>query len=227
MSVEYDRQTFNHPSPISRFAHRSRLKKSLETVAALAPHGGKVLDFGAGGFDFLEALADWRDDLELFGYEPYMASSAPERVTRLADLAECRSRKFDCIVCLETVEHLSDADLEGFIALCRDAVGEGGSVLVTSPVMLGPVLLLKEASRSILFRRRSEYSFREMVMAAFLGVSPKRPEDRGPTHKGYDFRETYRHIREGLPGMRSQTRFGPFGWLPYFCNSQAYLVMTP
>ena len=52
-----------------------------------------------------------------------------------------------------------------------------GKLIVSVPIMIGGALPLKELSRSILFRRSSEYSVSELF-ARFLGRMVERPANR-------------------------------------------------
>lgn len=231
MSSSYGKQTWNHPSPLSRFAHGDRLARSLRIVARRCRKEGACLDIGYGDAVFLKRLATERPDLDLFGHDPYPADSMQEGVfTDLPSLDAPPIQHWDCITCLETVEHLNDADLLRLVEFVRDHLHPSGTCLITSPVMLGPVLIAKELTRMALFRRVSDYSLGELLRAAFLLRSPDRPRDLGPSHKGYDFRRTYRFIQEvfgaGHRRFHFRITFGPPPALPFFLNSQAYLVVS-
>lgn len=225
MTVSYDRQTVNHPSPLSRFAHRDRIDRALRLAIENTRIDGSIFDFGAGPGLFLNLFRKKRPDIDLYCFEPFMKLEYTN-IRNFKNIKECMSMKYSCIVCLETIEHLSDEDIDNFVNLCTMTIENDGIIIISSPIMLGPVIFIKEITRMFLFRKRSDYSLKEVIMAGFWGQNPDRPRDRGPTHKGYDFRSMYVKISSNFPEMTACVSFGPFSVLPYYFNSQAYLVLN-
>ncbi len=86
--------------------------------------------------------------------------------------------------------------------------------------MIGGALLMKELNRSILFRRKSDYSASELA-AGVMGRSVARPEDRNPTHKGFDFRWLRGLIRERF--VIETEILSPLP-LPWWANSQVFFI---
>lgn len=188
-------------------------------VAALLPKHGALVDFGAGPGAFLSAVADERPDVRLFAIEPYMPASPDPRITYLSSFREL-DEPVDVITALEVCEHLGDRDLANFLAESRLALGGKGRLLVSVPIMVGPAVVVKELNRVVQSRRPSQYSLAELAMAA-VGVRVRRPNERGPTHKGFDFRELRSLIRESFHIEREILSPLP---LPWWANSQAFFV---
>lgn len=219
-TVAYDRQTINSPNPIARFAHRARMARSLNMASQLLPQGGSIVDFGAGTGFFLSALGDRRPDIRLQAVEPYMAASTDSRIAYSPALSTFAPKSVDLITALETCEHLTDDELRAFIADARAALATNGKLIVSVPIMVGLSLPVKELNRALLFRRLSDYSPSEMTRATF-GGAVERPENRLPTHKGFDFRWLRSQLERSFTIER--LTYSPLP-LPWWANSQAFFI---
>ena len=74
-SSEYDSNTINAANPMARFAHRTRIKKSILAVADRLD-AGHVFDYGCGSGHFVEELNRIKPGCAV-GYEPYMDCERP------------------------------------------------------------------------------------------------------------------------------------------------------
>lgn len=218
-AVSYDRQTINSPNPLARFAHRSRMARSVALVEQHLPLQGTLVDFGAGTGRLLSALGDRRPDARLFAIEPYMPPAGDPRLRYISDFAALGDSP-DVISAFEVCEHLSDAEISRFLWEAWEVLKTGGRLIVSVPIMVGGALLLKELNRAILFRRASDYSAAELV-AGMLGRAVPRPIDRGPTHKGFDFRWLRERLRQRFDVEEQILSPLP---LPWWANSQIFFV---
>jgi 2-polyprenyl-3-methyl-5-hydroxy-6-metoxy-1,4-benzoquinol methylase len=228
MSIEepsYEKQTIHNPNPIVRFAHRARLKKSRRLVLPFLSGGTTVLDYGCGEGRFLHDLSielrDATGAIRLLGYDPYMSSKHDDyQVVSDADSIDTAS--VNILTCLEVCEHLSEDETNTFIDFAHRVLAPGGHLLVTVPIMMGPALLLKEASRSILHRRRPDTSARELVKASFVGTPPSRADDIKNSHRGYDWRVTLSRFSEVF--SFEHVGFSPLPYNHWYGQSQALMV---
>jgi SAM-dependent methyltransferase len=218
-TVSYAAQTLDTPNPIARYAHRQRYKASFDRVTGEVRDGGTVFDYGCGQGDFLNTLADLRPDLRLIGFDPESGHDA-ERYTPIDDPAMVEPASVDLVCCFETLEHLYDDEIASFLATADRVLVPGGEILISVPVIGGPTLLLKEANRAVLFRRRSDYSAPELLAASFAGRPAPRPDDIRVTHKGFDFRALIARLSERLDV--SDLACSPFPALPWWLNSQVF-----
>jgi hypothetical protein len=229
MDVPYDRQTYNNPNPFARFAHRTRLRRSQVIVEeCLRDLAAAVLvDFGCGQGRFLHEL--WvgfrrsrKGGVRLLGYDPYMESKFEEYQV-VSDLAAIPDGGVDVITCLEVCEHLDESEFRAFLDFVRVKLRLGGWLLVTVPIMCGPVVLLKELSRMVLFRRWSDTSPRELWYAAVKRIAPARAANIKTSHRGYDWRITLEVLKAELELERID--FSPIPSIGWQWNSQALMLL--
>jgi SAM-dependent methyltransferase len=222
-TVSYAAQTLDTPNPIARYAHRQRYEASFSLVGEVR-EGGTVLDFGCGQGDFLTTLAGLRPDLTLLGFDPESGHEADGYVP-VDDVATVAAGSVDLVCCFETLEHLYDDEIARFLDDAERVLAPGGEVLISVPVIGGPTLLLKEANRAILFRRRSDYTTRELLGASLTGRPAPRPDDIRVSHKGFDFRALLARVGERFDV--SDVSRCPFPALPWWCNSQVFARLRP
>ncbi len=219
-SVSYDRQTFNNPNPIARFAHRSRYKASLQLAEDLLPENGYLADFGAGDGRFLHQIGSRRPDVRKVAIEPYMEVVFPA-INRISSIHDIPANEANLIVALEVAEHLTDEELSDFLTGAKQALNPSGRLLITVPIMYGLILPVKEVSRMILHRRFSDTSIGEMV-AATLGRPIPRTPSRNSSHKGFDFRWLEKQIQKYF--AIEQQFCLPWPRAPWWISSQAVFI---
>jgi 2-polyprenyl-3-methyl-5-hydroxy-6-metoxy-1,4-benzoquinol methylase len=219
--VGYDRQTVETPNPIARFAHKRRMAVAVADVVTSAPPGGTIVDFGCGpGCYFLTAVGARREDLRLIGFDPYAGDQAVPGVRLVSNLNELEDSSVDILTALETCEHLYEPELAELVAQTRRLLRPTGYLLVSVPIIAGPVLLAKETNRMVLHRRWTDYTVKQLAKAAFLGVPAPRANDIKASHKGFDFHALHAELGSQLEMMRSWT--SPFPSLPWYLNSQTF-----
>jgi 2-polyprenyl-3-methyl-5-hydroxy-6-metoxy-1,4-benzoquinol methylase len=220
--VSYDRQTVDAPNPIARFAHRSRMRRAIRIVETVTPSSGTVVDFGAGTGRFLHELGKRGGERTLYAFEPFMHVQYPD-ITRITEMSELQPASVDTLTAFEVCEHLYYHELTAFIGNARRVLKRSGHMVLSVPIMLGPVVGLKEINRMILFRRKSEYSLGEIARAT-IALPVPRPQNPRPTHKGFDFRQLKRALATVF--TIDQEIYSPFARLPWLINSQVFFVAT-
>lgn len=220
--VSYAQQTHDSPNPLTRFAHRSRYRLSLELADRLLPVGGTLLDFGAGEGSFLKQLHERQPNAKLWAVEPYMTIDAPQ-VKRFDAIADVPDRSVDVVGTFEVLEHVTDAELTEFLNGALRVLKPGGRLLVTVPIMYGAALPVKEVSRALLHRRWGDTGPIEIARGT-LGMPVARTPNRRTSHKGFDFRE----LRSAIEARFTLAEHGysPFRGLPWWLNSQAVFIAT-
>ena len=221
--VPYNKQTLDTPNPIARFAHKVRYKFSLVKTLEYLGNNGILLDFGCGDGSFLNKIAMVRSDAVLYGFDPE-ADQNSGLYKRIDSLNSLGNQSVDMVCCFETLEHLYAHEREHFYADVRRILAKNGKVIVSIPIIGGPTLLLKELNRMILFKRRSEYSFKELLSASFWGKPAAKPENPRGTHKGFDFKDIEEELSNNFE-MVEKTK-SPFPLFPWFLNSQLFMILS-
>jgi 2-polyprenyl-3-methyl-5-hydroxy-6-metoxy-1,4-benzoquinol methylase len=217
--VSYDRQTVNAANPIARFAHRSRVAKSVALAGKYLQPNGTVVDFGAGTGLFLSTLGDKRSDAVLYAIEPFMPPAADPRIRYVPDF-EALNLQADLITSFEVCEHLFEDEVEQLLGNAVRFLKSDGKLIISVPIMIGGALILKELNKAILNRRGLEYSSSEII-AGIMGRPVERPAGNRWTHKGFDFRWLRQRISERFVIERETLSPLP---LPWWANSQIFFI---
>ena len=233
-------------SRLIAFSHRRRFLAGLELAAPLA-NGKRVLDYGCGDGSFIQALLGGDSKpIEVIGAEvgtdliemcQRRFPARPDlRFVHVDDLASLAGHvPIEVIVCMEVLEHV--VELDETLDYLHSLLADGGSIVISVPVETGPVLLLKQAARTVAGWRRigdyewtSRYSFGEYARSMFTGAEQRviRPVYRGSStrphhcHKGFNWRYLQAKVAKRF---RIRRVFGsPFPKLPPGLNSQVWIV---
>jgi hypothetical protein len=222
--VSYEKQTVDSPNPLARFAHRARIRKSLAFVNEHLPRGGQFADFGAGTGLLLSEFGKRRPDAGLFGIEPFQTPYYPGNITYVPDLAALEPHSLDVISAFEVCEHMYEHEIRDFLGHCRKTLAVDGKMIISVPIMYGAATLPKFVNRVLLYRRNyTAYGLKDLARSTF-GIPIERPENPRHTHTGFDFRWLTRIIAETFVIRRIDC--SPFPGLPWYFNSQVFLVAT-
>lgn len=215
--ISYDEQTIAHPNPIARFAHKKRYENSLALVGKQIHPGATVLDFGAGQGEFLYKLKCLHPGVHAIAYEPFQTSKYDIEYVTSIDSIE--SDTVDVLCAFEVIEHLTDNSFTEFIRQAQRICKPDGRLIISVPIMLGLALPVKEAVRSMLFRRPSDYNLIDIFRGTF-GFPVTRTSNVLYSHKGFDFRNIFKSL--SVKFKCTQVTLSPFASLPWWCNSQAF-----
>jgi hypothetical protein len=223
--VSYGKQTVDSPNPIARFAHQARLEKSKRLVTPFLGESAVSLDYGCGQGRFLHDIAldikGQKPDVVLLGYDGYMTSQY-DGYRIVSDQTAIAAQSVTILTCLEVCEHLTDSETQEFIDFAMNVLAPNGRLLVSVPIMMGPAVLLKELSRSILFRRRSDMTASELFKAAFLGIPARRADDIKTSHSGFDWCVTQQTLLENFRCVNIE--FSPLPFKSPYGRSQVLML---
>lgn len=220
----YDAQTINSRNPLARFAHRTRVKKSVGYAKGLVQRG-KILDYGCGSGVFINEMNKLQAGTA-FGYEPFMAERTQGGLPIYRDFDDLKPHgPFATVALFETLEHLSDGELSEFLGRAGEVLQDDGQILISAPIEIGPALFLKEFNRFILKLKKPEHGLAEFMKAALTGKAAGRAPNIKTSHKGFDFRAASRTI-ESHGWKVSVLGFSPIPFVGWYGNSQVFLIAS-
>ncbi|MGE0045107.1 MAG: class I SAM-dependent methyltransferase [Hyphomonadaceae bacterium] len=221
---DYDRLTVDSPSPVARFNHRTRFDRTARLIEELADKNASVLDYGCGDGRLLSDLRARGWQGALLGYDAFVDDQKPG-FEKIADLDAVADASLDIIGAFEALEHMDDEARAEFLEFCARALKPSGRIVVSVPIMIGPVLFLKYANARIVNGSPWRYSPGELIRAGiFWGSVPRSKSGKYMDHKGFDYRELKREIAARFKFVRSF--FSPFPALGAAFNSQIFMVFA-
>lgn len=221
--VSYDKQTINTKNIFARYAHRTRLSISKNIITKNYINKDiSILDYGCGDGIFLDQLSKIFKNSKLIGYDPYSKINHNSFLL-LNNLDEISKNKFDIICCFETLEHLFDSEKSDLYELVKNSLNYEGKFIVSVPIIGGLTLILKEFNRAIMFKRKSDYTFKELFLSTFFNKSPKRAVDIKGSHKGFNFTKLETELNKNFT-IKSKI-LSPFKNLPWFLNSNIFYIL--
>ncbi len=247
--MSYTDRLFKEGSALTRFSHHARAEKTLSLIRASGKSTfNRVLDYGCADGWFLKALydngmakqgvgVDINDD-DLAKSRALFAEIPSFQFIKTPELSPDLDSKFDLAVCLETLEHVSDAKLA--LSNIHRLCAPDATVLLSVPIEVGTSLLMKMTGRYItglrdktyrFFNDEEPYSFREILEAGVLwrtknlACSHNLPDVYYRGHKGFDYRKL-RRLVQGYFEILS-TDFSPFPFTRQFLNSTIYWRCKP
>ncbi len=191
----YDSQTLNSPNPIARYAHRMRLKKSID-LALPELKKGKLLDYGCGAGAFVYEMNKLSQGSTI-GYEPYMIERHKEDLSVFNAMTDIEGfGPYNVISLFETIEHLTKDEIDFFLDMCNRNLSPVGGILISAPIEVGPALILKELNRSFMRFKMPEHQFVEFLKASLFGIAARRAENIKTSHRGFDFRVAIAYLKK-------------------------------
>lgn len=195
-----------------------RRSSAPPSVLEIGCFDGKVLNFIAPSpRRYLGLDANWEGGLDLakvkwagFQGAEFRKCQKPEEVPT--------GERFDVAIVMETLEHLPDDVLDGYIARLREVTD--GYLLITSPNEIGPVCFAKQIVKKA-FLGGSSFSWAD-IWNATLGRTERIVRDE---HRGFNYRHLIETLRksfdvESVHGI-------PFSWAPPYLNFTVGIVLVP
>jgi SAM-dependent methyltransferase len=226
------------------WSHRRRYQVGLKLTRQLS--ASRILDYGCGDGTFLAMLAaDSTASLSAVGAEMYtsLVEDCNARLGRaglrfvLSDELDAPEHvnAYDLVSCMEVLEHIPN--VEGLLDRFRRLLVPSGVLLISVPVEIGPVLIIKQMIRTIAGWRglgdypgTSSYSLREYLASVFAG--PRQHIER-PIHRDSDGQSFHDHkgfnwrvLRDAVARRFAieRTLSSPFVSLPPHLATQVWFV---
>jgi SAM-dependent methyltransferase len=239
------KQLFSRAGLIT-WSHRRRFKLAGSLVSRY--QGRILLDFGCGDGTFLAKACDSAfRPVEAVGAEitESLVVDCRRRLAIIRDLTFVQvsdlrdtqwQERFDVIVCMEVLEHVTD--WEPIFELWDRLLAPGGELLVSVPNETGVALMIKQAARRIAgwcgvadYPGLARYTWREFWSGVFAGSSQhiSRPIHRMPgappfhCHKGFNWRVLKNELVKRWDLVRMFR--SPLAFLPISLNSQIWFLL--
>lgn len=207
----YSQKQIHCKDQLIAWSHRRRFQTGLRILQDLRPQ--RLLDYGSGDGTFLGMACEqpWSPRYALGAeLDASMLSDCRTRFRSLPNVEFClisdlakddRRAKFDTVVCMEVLEHVTH--LDQVLDQIDSQLGPGGRFAFSVPVEVGLPLLLKQAARRIAgwrnlghYKFNSSYTFAELVKSMVPGARqhiarPVYLHPDGSTfhdHKGFNWR---------------------------------------
>ena len=230
----YDTYTFNSKNPLTRYAHRSRLKIANQIVKTTSPKS--ILDFGCGDGNFLSKITDVVDVSEIVGFDPYMATK--ETTSNLLiyktwdEVIKHTSENipFEMVTCFEVMEHFSEKLQIDTLEKIKSVTEKDSTIIISVPIEKGIVSVVKNIRRVFTVYKGNEkvYSLKNII-CSMIGIKNKemvsiRNKDEFLPHMGFYFDELESLLRQFF--QVDQVTFSPFPYLPSSFNSQVFFKLS-
>lgn len=170
----YRDRNYNSPNPLRRFAHRTRFRKSIESIEM--KDGISIMDFGAGDGLFLNQLEGINTSLRLVGFEPYMESIQENKIQIIKDWTQVleissNSALFDYVTCFEVLEHFSPSNQHEALKKMHSIVKDSGRVIISVPIEKGIPAVVKNLIRRVNMPQSNHIFTYSNIFSSFLGKS--------------------------------------------------------
>jgi len=213
---------------LKNWPHRQRLKE-IESVIGrekAGSHGDLTYaDVGCGTGLLTRIVADRLEPKEVHGFDhsehlEIARAKNPSYVFEFLELNDSVDvGQFDFVTCFETIEHVGNpiSALNNLIGMTK----KGGTLLLTAPIEIGPVGLVKFLAKTILYKYKLDelsdtdtklYNKYLWSLLSFGDISKYRDERFGwGTHFGFDYRRVDDFLKSKNVAFRARnvvtTRF--------------------
>jgi SAM-dependent methyltransferase len=237
----YNDLTHNSRFFLRRFSHDTRYRLAIAQIPEL--YNMRVLDLFCGGAEVLLRIRDeFRDYCpKLFGFEPLefhyqsaldnmRSNGVQEDIVVYRDEQDLyRQAPYDVILCLEAFEHFDKVQNDQVLTMIESLLAPGGTLIMSVPVEVGAVSLVKNTLRRVAGSRKPGDSFRNVFLStAYLTkyIDTGEANSIRNGHIGFD----YRMIEKLLSGSQLEVTekvFSPFSRLNGAFNSQVFYIARP
>lgn len=222
--MHYYNKTYNHPNPIKRFAHQSRIKFGISLLTDVNCKS-KVIDFGCGKGYFINELRK-KISCEVIGYDKFMELENDFVTNSFSEVDKIGY--YDFFTCFETLEHCHPPEQRRILKLAHNQLKDTGRMIISVPIEIGPISLLKNFMR----RKTRDASFPDFTISNILKTAFYRPTTWHrdsldyPGHFGWDHRKLEEEIKALGIFTIEKKKYSPISFFPsIWINSQVFYVL--
>ena len=213
-----------------RFSHSSRFKLSKKIFLMTTKDGDNILDFGTGDGKVFEYYLQEKSLKMFYGYDisssmlKEVLPELSEKVNFTNDIKDICQRKYNFISCLETMEHIPDAEVLNILNLLFSILNEKGKLLISVPLESGLSSLLKQIVRILAGQKEKETNLLTILLSLFFLTRFVKRDQRDPGHMWFDFFKLKKSIKSSSFKILKKF-YSPFPILKFFFNSQLFYLV--
>jgi 2-polyprenyl-3-methyl-5-hydroxy-6-metoxy-1,4-benzoquinol methylase len=209
----YSLYNYYGSGPVAR-AKRARFERALRI--GRGQNGGRAIDMGCADGLLIPSLARHYERVAAIDRDRVAMDTAQRLVDRLSlpnvtllcsdgmGFAEIRDHigtGYGTMYLLETLEHVGEQpDMWGskmaFLEECFSLLEPGGTIVISVPKMVGPIILFKNLLQRTMFKYHDSLPPKQLLKSAFLyNTDDLEPLWEG-SHVGFNHRKLERHLRD-------------------------------
>jgi SAM-dependent methyltransferase len=228
---KYNTLTYNSSLRIQRWVHNKRFEDAIKLLEVEA--GDKILDYGCGDGRLLELINEKYKGVTLTGYEPVpeMAAQALQRVNSSIHIDSNPASlkgQFNKIACLETCEHLPEAELQELFSIIKQKAAQSATIVFSVPVETGLPGGIKNVYRKLRGHKKDKMSWMDVLKTIF-GVKLDRSSkeiavglDYYYSHAGFNHRLFAQVLKSHFQIIK--VVFSPFNFLKSLMGNTVFFV---
>lgn len=222
-------RNYNSKNPLRRFAHRTRFKKSIQSIESNSEYS--LMDFGCGDGTFMNQLNLRSSSVKLVGFEPIMDSIEGNQIEIYKNWEDIISKSktiegFDYVTCFEVLEHFSPENQLEALKKMNSVLKKDGKVIISVPIEKGFPALVKNLIRRVNLPQSVHIFSYKNIWNSFLSRSllHLRQDPGYMSHMGFYFTDLEDEI--GKLFKQEKKSFSPFGGPSHHFNSQVFFTLT-
>jgi SAM-dependent methyltransferase len=215
---------------LRKFSHQTRFDVAISLFDAHS--ASSILDFGGGDGAFLSLLqSQSKRRFECVLFEPFMDVMPSEDFIHLdvweAVTNRASDTKFDVVFCQDVMEHFAPHRQEDALARIASVMAPDGKLILSVPVELGPVAVVKNFGRWKYRKGSPEIYTYANILKSLLGrpIPTARSGDDYISHMGFYYTDFRRLLARHF--VLEKTVASPFLKLPPAMNSQVFFCARP
>lgn len=170
----------NFKSLESEYADPESLSyKKIRIVDGYIPNGGNYLDIGMGTGELISLRIGKHDKIFAIDYDETSVLMCQKKFGQysqinlkksgISDIQNIFSEQFDCITCLDILEHIKEADVPPALLKIYDSLQKDGIFIFTGPGIFEKIKIFLGKSPTH-FHSHSSYGWKKMISNAGFAI---------------------------------------------------------
>ena len=230
--VKYQNLTTASKFLIKRFSHKKRFLIVYKILQKL--NFKTILDFGSGdGYFCLKyLLADNNiEKITLYEPDPVQLQNLSHNIIKAKKvnlIHNLKNEKFECIICLEVLEHFEANDLENRLIEIKSLMKNVSTLIISVPIEIGFSGVIKNLIRILIGQTHPNTSFKNLFNI-FFGIPIYRNKNKLgyiDSHIGFNYKILENKLKD-FDFKISSVHYSPFeGLIGKIFASQIIYVMS-